>query len=133
MEKLAEHILFIANKNNKPLKRLHLQFIICCVITQAFLKELRNIHQLSELYDQPFVNWEIGPTIPSIFYKYELGAYNIIQHKGTQYAEFNDLNELIKDYIFVMEPNLFLKSYQKSPLAQLPINTEIALAFLINH
>lgn len=94
MERFAEHIIAIANQNDKYITNLQLQKVMYLAMknTKADLEFLIN------LYDEPFEVWRYGPTVRSVYDKYKrFVASPIISSDAKTYKEYDIFNdEIIK-------------------------------------
>ena len=94
MERFAEHIIAIANQNDKYITNLQLQKVMYLAMknTKADLEVLIN------LYDEPFEVWRYGPTVRCVYDKYKrFVASPIISSDAKIYKEYDIFNdEIIK-------------------------------------
>lgn len=67
MMKFAEHIIAIANKNNKFIINLQLQKIMYFTMKNTKV----DLDFLINLYDEPFEVWRYGPTVRVVYDKFK--------------------------------------------------------------
>lgn len=97
MQKLVNHIIYIANKNDLPLKSFHLQKILYFLIRNS--KSYLPKEQIVKLYDEPFLVWHYGPIVESIYNKYLTYGSNSILEDGKYSIEFEKLDSEILRYL----------------------------------
>lgn len=93
MEKLIEHILFVANVNKRNITQLQLQKIAYFIL--GYL--IRNDHEelAKELYKtERFEAWTYGPVLPTIYEKYKKYHNLPILEKGENQERFSSVTEL---------------------------------------
>lgn len=101
MEKFAEHIIAIANKNDEYITNLKLQKVMYIAMknTKTDLKFLAN------LYDEPFEVWRYGPTVRCIYDKYkEFVTTPIRFNEAKRYTEYDIFN---KEIIRLLDENVW--------------------------
>lgn len=96
MEKFAEHIIAISNKNNIFITNLQLQKVMYFSMKSVEAPDTF----LKELYDDPFNVWRYGPVVKSVYDKYKIFGANPIfinAEIDERYDIFNDkILELLK-------------------------------------
>ena len=97
MQKLANHIIYIANKNNLPIKGFHLQKILYFLLRNS--KSYLPKEQIIKIYTEPFLVWHYGPIVESIYNKYLTYGLNSILEAGEYSTEFENLDSEILRYL----------------------------------
>lgn len=93
MEKLANHIIAVAQEKNLSITNLQLQKVMYFTIRLARLEKSENDDELKKLYDKKFYVWKYGPVIPEIYDKYKkFGSDSItgIFSQEDEYKKWND-------------------------------------------
>lgn len=101
MDKFAEHIIAIANENDKYITNLKLQKVMYMAMknTKTDLKFLAN------LYDESFQVWRYGPTVRCVYDKYKEFATTPIRFNGAKtYREYDIFN---KEIIRLLDENVW--------------------------
>lgn len=112
MEKLADHIISVAQDNKKSISNLQLQKIMYFVIKEAREEELLNTEELEALYDEPFLVWAYGPVVKSQYERFKgFGSSPII---GTfqKSPNLEKINNVIKDYLTWTVSSLIKESHK---------------------
>jgi uncharacterized phage-associated protein len=112
MEKLADHIISVAQDNKKSISNLQLQKIMYFVIKEAKEEELLNTEELEALYDEPFLVWAYGPVVKSQYERFKgFGSSPII---GTfqKSPNLEKINNVIKDYLTWTVSSLIKESHK---------------------
>lgn len=92
MQKFAEHIIAIANKNDEYITNLKLQKVMYFAIKNT----KANLDFLINLYDEPFRVWRYGPTVRAVYDKYKEFATTPIRfNKAKTYTEYDIFNKEI--------------------------------------
>lgn len=93
MLNFANHILAVAYENNLSVSNLHLQKVMYFA-----MREQKDNHELlSEIYNDPFYIWRYGPTVPSIYKKYNGYGSRAIIEKGERHNKYSIFdNSIIK-------------------------------------
>ncbi|KPJ21926.1 Panacea domain-containing protein [Streptococcus phocae] len=84
MELLANHIIAVAQEQNKEITNLQLQKVMYFALKHALQKDIFSDEELQELYDEPFLVWTYGPVVKSQYERFKrfgsspiLGTYHI--------------------------------------------------------
>lgn len=112
MEKLADHIISVAQDNKKSISNLQLQKIMYFVIKKAKEEELLNTEELEALYDEPFLVWAYGPVVKSQYERFKgFGSSPII---GTfqKSPNLEKINNVIKNYLTWTVSSLIKESHK---------------------
>lgn len=112
MEKLADHIISVAQDNKKSISNLQLQKIMYFVIKEAKEEELLNTEELEALYDEPFLVWAYGPVVKSQYERFKgFGSSPII---GTfqKSPNLEKINNVIKNYLTWTVSSLIKESHK---------------------
>ncbi len=106
MEKLADHIIAVAQEKSLPITNLQLQKIMYFLIKIAKENNLFEINELNELYDERFQVWQYGPVIPEEYIRFKKFASEPIigDYKKTEnFKCFDDyIIELLKINVFTL-------------------------------
>ncbi len=97
MQKLAEHIIAVANEKNKDVTNLQLQKIMF-IVFGFHMRRLNDIDDLArQLYEEAkFSKWKYGPVVQSVYYKYNgYGPRPIIEPYAREDEDFEHLNSYI--------------------------------------
>lgn len=108
MQKLADHIIAITNKNNLLITNLQLQVVLYLTLKYIINKNLLNQKELLDLYDAPFQVWRYGATNKIIYEKYKKYFSDVIIEDSKEYKRFDPLNDYIiallqKDYLKLLD------------------------------
>lgn len=100
MQKLANHIIAVAQQNNKSIDKYKLQKVMYFVLKTAKEKELLTRKELEDIYDEPFLLNFYGPNLVSQNERFEVfrGA-PIIGSEFEINPELNQLNSVILNYL----------------------------------
>lgn len=104
MNKLANHILYSANKLNKPITNLQLQkvwyFTLGYLINQGYKKEA-----VEEFEGSNLQAWLYGPVVPELYEKYKEYKSTPIQDEGEKVMTYsnNEIQYMI-DKLILMNP-----------------------------
>ena len=71
MEKFADHIIAVAQQNNKEITNLKLQKVMYFTLKYSIENKLLTNEQLSELYNEPFLVWAYGPVVKSQYDRFK--------------------------------------------------------------
>ena len=80
MEKFADHVIAVAQKNNMNITNLQLQKVMYFVLKEAKEKGTLTEKQLEELYDEKFQVWAYGPVVRgqyNRFRNFTIRQYNL--------------------------------------------------------
>ena len=72
METLANHIIAVAQKNEKSIDRYKLQKVMYFVLKTAKEKELLTQKELEDVYNEPFLLYLYGPSLISQLERFEI-------------------------------------------------------------
>lgn len=104
MNNLANHILYSANKLNKPITNLQLQkvwyFTLGYLINQGYKKEA-----VEEFEGSNLQAWLYGPVVPELYEKYKEYKSTPIQDEGEKVMTYsnNEIQYMI-DKLILMNP-----------------------------
>ena len=100
METLANHIIAVAQKNEKSIDRYKLQKVMYFVLKTAKENELLTQKELEDVYNEPFLLYLYGPSLISQLERFEVfrGA-PIIGSEFDINPELNKLNPIILKYL----------------------------------
>lgn len=99
MKNLAEHIIAVANDNQRSITNLQLQKIMYFIVRNAMevFQTREEIQQ--ELYDEPFLVWQYGPVIESQYRRFRSYGSNPILEEFDQVEEYSGFNDRIIEYL----------------------------------
>lgn len=97
MHNLANHILNVAYKNNLAVTNIHLQKILYFLIRNS--KSYLPSELITKTYDEPFLVWQYGPVIESIYNQYLTYGTNAILESGQYNDQFKTLDSEIIRYL----------------------------------
>lgn len=118
MLNFANHILAVAYENNLSVSNLQLQKVMYF----SMREQKDNLELLSEIYDEPFYVWRYGPTVPSIYKKYNGYGSRAIIEKGESHNKYsifdNSIIKLLHEDLFLLisescEHNYWLSNRNK--------------------
>ena len=111
METLANHIIAVAQKNEKSIDRYKLQKVMYFVLKTAKENELLTQKELDDVYNEPFLLYLYGPSLISQLERFEVfrGA-PIIGSEFDINPELNKLNPIILKYLEKPLINLVMES-----------------------
>lgn len=112
MNLLADHILSVAQKNNKSINNLKLQKVMYFVLKEFRDKDILSYKTLREIYDEPFLVWAYGPTVRGQFNRFKLFGSAPIIGKFEYTDELSTLDDLIVDYLDYKLIDLVKKSFE---------------------
>lgn len=112
MNLLADHILSVAQKNQKSLNNLKLQKVMYFVLKEFRDKDILSYKTLREIYDEPFLVWAYGPTVRGQFNRFKLFGSAPIIGKFEYTDELSILDDLIVDYLDYKLIDLVKKSFE---------------------
>lgn len=100
MQKLANHIIAVAQKNEKSIDRYKLQKVMYFVLKTAKEKELLTQKELKDVYNEPFLLYLYGPSLISQLERFEVFRGAPIIGSGFDInPELNKLNPIILKYL----------------------------------
>ncbi len=100
MQKLADHIIALAQKNEKYIDRYKLQKVMYFVLKTAKEKELLTQKELEDIYNEPFLLNYYGPSLISQLERFEVFRGAPIIGTGFEISpELNKLNQIILKYL----------------------------------
>lgn len=109
MELLANHIIAVAQKQNREITNLQLQKVMYFALKYAIENGIFSKEQLQEIYDEPFLVWLYGPVVKSQYERFKkfgsspiLGTFSIDNNfeKLNQQILFNigkSVSSLVKE------------------------------------
>lgn len=101
MEKFAEHIIAIVNKNDEYITNLKLQKVMYI----AMKNTKTDLEFLTSLYDEPFEVWRYGPTIRCVYDEYKRFVTTPIRfNEAKRYTEYDIFN---KEIIRLLDENVW--------------------------
>ncbi|HEM3968567.1 TPA: hypothetical protein U1V46_000168 [Streptococcus suis] len=71
MEKFSDHIIAVAQQNNREITNLKLQKVMYFTLKYAIENEIFTDKQLKELYNEPFLVWAYGPVVKSQYDRFK--------------------------------------------------------------
>lgn len=98
MHNLTNHIIAVANKNQRTINNIQLQKIL--YFTLRYSVPLIGLENAKEIYDEPFLVWQYGPILKSEYDRfYTCGTNPIIedQLQSEDYKRLNNLNIRLLD------------------------------------
>lgn len=101
MEKLANHIIAVAQGKNLSITNLQLQKVMYFTIRLARLEKSENDDDLKKLYDKKFCVWKYGPVVPEIYDKYKKFGSNPITGNFSQDDEYIKWNANIENLLSI--------------------------------
>lgn len=101
MEKLANHIIAVAQEKNLSITNLQLQKVMYFTIRLARLEKSENDDELKKLYDKKFYVWKYGPVVPEIYDKYKKFGSNPITGNFSQDDEYIKWNANIENLLSI--------------------------------
>lgn len=111
METLANHIIAVAQKNEKSIDRYKLQKVMYFVLKTAKENELLTQKELEDVYNEPFLLYLYGPSLISQLERFEVFRGAPIIGGGFEInSELNKLNPIILKYLEKSLINLVMES-----------------------
>ena len=101
MEKLANHIIAVAQGKKLSITNLQLQKVMYFTIRLARLEKSENDDELKKLYDKKFYVWKYGPVVPEIYDKYKKFGSNPITGNFSQDDEYIKWNANIENLLSI--------------------------------
>lgn len=99
MEKLADHIISVAQENKKNISNLQLQKIMYFVIKKAKEEKLLDMEELKALYDEPFLVWAYGPAVKSQYERFKGFGSSPIIGRFKKSPNLEKIDNVIKQYL----------------------------------
>lgn len=93
MHNLANHIIAVANKNQRTINNIQLQKIL--YFTLRYSIPLIGLENAKEIYDEPFLVWQYGPILKSEYDRFYTYGTNPIIEDLPQSENYKRLNKLI--------------------------------------
>lgn len=94
MRELANHIIAVANRNERTITNLQLQKIMFFVFGRIVKTYGTSSDIVNETYDIPFEKWSYGPVVEDIYFEYNRFGGRPIRNaeveESEDYLEFND-------------------------------------------
>ena len=112
MEKLADHIIAVAQKNEISISNLQLQKVMYFAIKEAKEKGLMPISELKELYDEPFLVWAYGPVVKSQYERFKCFGSSPIIGIFQSFPKLEPINNIIETYLRKSVSSLIRKSHE---------------------
>lgn len=101
MEKLADHIISVAQDNNLTITNLQLQKIMYFVLKIAKMDDLLTYNELQKIYDEKFQVWQYGPVVPKEYLRFKKFASEPIIGDFSQTSQYNIFDNIIIDLLKV--------------------------------
>ena len=114
MNLLADHILSVAQKNQKSINNLKLQKVMYFVLKDSRDKDILSYKTLREIYDDPFLVWDYGPSTKGQYYRFKFFRSAPIIGKFEYTDELSVLDNLIADYLDCKLIDLVNESFDNS-------------------
>jgi hypothetical protein len=114
MNLLADHILSVAQKNNRSINNLKLQKVMYFVLQESRDRDILPYKTLREIYDEPFLVWGYGPNLKGQFERFKLFGSAPIIGKFEYTDELSALDDLIVDYLDYKLIDLVEKSFENN-------------------
>lgn len=114
MNLLPDHILSVAQKNNRSINNLKLQKVMYFVLQESRNKDILPYKTLKEVYDDPFLVWAYGPSVKGQFERFKLFGSTPIIGKFEYTDELYALDGLVVDYLEYKLIDLVKKSFENS-------------------
>lgn len=113
MMNLADHVISIAQREDRQVTNLQLQKIMYFVILNGMKEGFIDDDWLKMNYDQEFVVWKYGPVVENIYEKYSVFGASSIFFIKKERNEFEKLNFLIVNLLNEAPLHLIEKSRQR--------------------
>ena len=112
MEKLADHIIAVAQKKEISISNLQLQKVMYFTIKEAKEQGLMPIDELKELYNESFLVWAYGPVVKSQYERFKgFGSSPIIGVFQT-FPKLEAINNTIEKYLRRSVSSLIRESHE---------------------
>lgn len=106
MKKLVDHILYIANLNNRRVTNLQLHKL--AYFTLGYIIKKGYIDLAKRLYtDEQFQVWLYGPVLPETYNLYKRYSNNFIISSGNKSRELEEIPELNEIILNLIGHNVF--------------------------
>ena len=113
MEKLANHIIAVAHKNEKSINKYKLEKIMYFTLKIANKNNLITQKELESIYDEPFLLYFYGPKLISQSERFDVFQSAPIIGSGFEISpELKKLNPIILEYLEKPVMDLVKKSRQ---------------------
>ena len=100
METLANHIIALAQQNEKSINKYKLEKIMYFVLKEANENNLITQNELEAIYDEPFLLYFYGPKLISQSERFEVFQSATIIGSGFEISpELKKLNPIILEYL----------------------------------
>lgn len=100
MEKLANHIIAVAQKNEIAINKYKLQKVMYLTLKKAKENGVLYQEELEQIYDEPFVLYAYGPKLVSQSERFEVFRGAPIIGSGFKIDQkLNNLNPIILNYL----------------------------------
>lgn len=107
IDKLAEHSIYIAHTNNKPITNMLLSRLLFFAVGFTLNNgDLQTKAYISSNYKNEFERWRYGAVCSSVYFKYNLFGYRPISKTGTYFDELAIFNEIILKLLDVSDIQL---------------------------
>lgn len=93
MHNLTNHIIAVANKNQRTINNIQLQKIL--YFTLRYSIPLIGLENAKEIYNEPFLVWQYGPILKSEYDRFYTYGTNPIIEDLPQSEDYKRLNNLI--------------------------------------
>ena len=103
MHKLTNHIIAVANKNNRTINNMQLQKVL--YFTLRYAVPLIGLDDVKKIYDESFLVWQYGPIVESQYNRFYTYGTNPIIEDTQESESYKRLNNLI---IRLLDMNVFI-------------------------
>ena len=114
MNLLADHILSVAQKNQKSINNLKLQKVMYFVLKESRDKDILSYKTLRDIYDDPFLVWAYGPSTKGQYDRFKFFRSAPIIGKFEYTDELSVLDNLIVEYLDYKLNDLIEKSFDNN-------------------
>ena len=101
IERLADHVLAVADQEGERITNLQLHKILFFSIGMAIRNKVDQVDILKENFDKVFERWRYGPVVPSLYHRYNHYGYRKIEDEGHYQEDYDFLNEIITSLLSV--------------------------------
>lgn len=112
MEKLADHIIAVAQKKEISISNLQLQKVMYFAIRDAKEQGLMSMSELKELYDEPFLVWAYGPVVKSQYERFKCFGSSPIIGIFQIFPKLETINNIIETYLRRSVSSLIRESHE---------------------
>lgn len=106
MKELVNHILYIANLNNKKITHMQLHkiayFTLGYLIREKFIEEAKKMYE-----EEKFQAWLYGPVLPEVYKKYKKYSSTHIIDSGKKSVNFEKVPHINDVILNLMNQNVF--------------------------